>query len=163
MKLPAPLRRYRHSRGFGIHSPSAYAFIREVLNPARGYAYYDYPSLRRRPGCDPQLLFRMAVKTNPATFRIDGGDRAARAYVREIIGKAVSGASETDGDADLLISLDRETTATMRFKNAFFADRRNPLLAREVSARTAGHIFFSRRAAVVIDSAAPFQTFDVAF
>lgn len=32
--------RLRHRRGFGVHSPFAFRFITEVLNPPRGYRYY---------------------------------------------------------------------------------------------------------------------------
>lgn len=33
-------RRFRHSKGFGVHSPFAYALITEALYPSRGYMYY---------------------------------------------------------------------------------------------------------------------------
>lgn len=33
-------RRWRHTRGFGVHSPFAYAIVTEALYPRRGYAYY---------------------------------------------------------------------------------------------------------------------------
>lgn len=32
--------RLRHRRGFGVHSPFAFRFITEVLNPPRNYRYY---------------------------------------------------------------------------------------------------------------------------
>lgn len=34
------LERYRHSRGFGVHSPFAFALVNDVLRRSRGYAYY---------------------------------------------------------------------------------------------------------------------------
>lgn len=33
--------RWRHSKGFGVHSPYAFGFVEEVLNP-RDYALYGY-------------------------------------------------------------------------------------------------------------------------
>lgn len=33
-------KRWRHSRGFGVHSPFAYALVRNALHPSAGYAYY---------------------------------------------------------------------------------------------------------------------------
>ena len=33
--------RWRHSRGFGVHSPFAYRFVTDVLRPGQ-YGYYAY-------------------------------------------------------------------------------------------------------------------------
>lgn len=38
--------RWRHSKGFGVHSPYAYRFITDVLNPGR-YGYYAYNQLHQ--------------------------------------------------------------------------------------------------------------------
>lgn len=48
--------RLRHRRGFGIHSPFAFRFITEVLNPPRGYRYYAEENVR---SSDERLLARM--------------------------------------------------------------------------------------------------------
>lgn len=62
--------RWRHSRGFGVHSPFAYNFVKTAINPGRRYGYYgyydidvalmshdsgQYPRLRK----DARLLLRM--------------------------------------------------------------------------------------------------------
>ena len=39
-RLADAYRRWRHTRGFGVHSPFAYAIVTEALYPRRGYAYY---------------------------------------------------------------------------------------------------------------------------
>lgn len=67
-------KRWRHSRGFGVHSPYAYDLIKSVVSPGN-YAYYgywdidkaillpqthDYPSLRK----DARLLLRLIVWLN---------------------------------------------------------------------------------------------------
>ena len=39
------LSRINHCRGFGVQSPSAYAFIRYVVN--EHYPYYAYEDLRK--------------------------------------------------------------------------------------------------------------------
>lgn len=64
-------KRWRHSRGFGVHSPYAYDLIKSVVSPGN-YAYYgywdidkailspqahDYPFLRK----DARLLLRLLV------------------------------------------------------------------------------------------------------
>lgn len=33
-------KRWRHTRGYGVHSPFAYRIVSEAIRPARGYAYY---------------------------------------------------------------------------------------------------------------------------
>ncbi len=39
-KLAGAYRRWRHTRGFGIHSPFAYRLVKEVVSPSPGYLYY---------------------------------------------------------------------------------------------------------------------------
>lgn len=60
-------KRWRHSRGFGVHSPYAYRIVTEVLNPGRRYAYYleeTLPSRRLR------LLYRVIAELRPASIVI---------------------------------------------------------------------------------------------
>lgn len=38
-------KRWRHSRGYGVHSPFAYRIVKEVINPERGYGWYGYKPL----------------------------------------------------------------------------------------------------------------------
>lgn len=67
-------KRWRHSRGFGIHSPFAYDLVKNVISPGQ-YSYYgywdidkailspqsnDYPALRK----DARLLLRLLVWLN---------------------------------------------------------------------------------------------------
>lgn len=78
--LGAP-RRLARRRGFGIHSPFAFDFVRRVI--ACRYDYYCYPrlaALARRDGCSPRLLrliFRLSLFFRPAGFRIEGRCNAA--------------------------------------------------------------------------------------
>ena len=43
-RLCAPYLRFRHTRGFGIHSPYAYRFVTDVLRPG-DYGYYAFERL----------------------------------------------------------------------------------------------------------------------
>ena len=38
-------KRWRHSRGYGVHSPFAYDLVKRVIRPPRGYAYYGYEDI----------------------------------------------------------------------------------------------------------------------
>ena len=44
--LGAWIRRMRHRRGFGVHSPLAFRVVKEVLWPARDYGFYDENAIR---------------------------------------------------------------------------------------------------------------------
>lgn len=54
--------RYRHGRGFGVHSPFAYRLITEVLREK--LPYYDWGSIK---GKQERLLYRLACRFRPET------------------------------------------------------------------------------------------------
>lgn len=43
----AAYKRWRHSRGFGIHSPFAYDLVRLAIHPGKEYGYYGYTLIER--------------------------------------------------------------------------------------------------------------------
>lgn len=77
MRIMRWIRRVRHRCGYGIHSPFAFSFVKDVVyNPGVFYAYaplenflHDNPchSLRRK---DVLMLFRLANYVRPATCRL---------------------------------------------------------------------------------------------
>ena len=89
------LRRFRHRRGYGVHSPFAYIFLKQVI--FQRSPYYQYAELRtqaramaRREGRQVlresprvrRLLFRVANYARPSTI-IDIGVRSVSAlYLR---------------------------------------------------------------------------------
>lgn len=52
------IERFRTSRGFGVHSPFAYALVTDALRPGSGYAYYVSAAL---PDEDTRLVYRLAA------------------------------------------------------------------------------------------------------
>lgn len=69
------INRIRHYRGFGVHSPLAYAFITEILR--QHYSYYAYPGIRVACRDYParihrlaRLLHRIAARHNFAAYRV---------------------------------------------------------------------------------------------
>ncbi len=45
MTLGELYRRWRHTRGFGIHSPHAYQLIKRAVSPGYGYSWYGYSAI----------------------------------------------------------------------------------------------------------------------
>lgn len=55
--------RYRHGRGFGVHSPFAYRLITEVLR--QKLPYYDWDHVTGR---HERMLYRLACRFRPASI-----------------------------------------------------------------------------------------------
>lgn len=69
------LKRWRNTRGFGVHSPFGYDIARNVVRPGRDYGYYGYSAIEaacHETACrhdvrnEARMLLRLA-----ATLRID--------------------------------------------------------------------------------------------
>lgn len=61
-------KRWRHTRGFGVHSPLSFALLNAVVRPGHNYGYYGYTDIRHaavnnRGGeeRDAQMLLRLAA------------------------------------------------------------------------------------------------------
>lgn len=75
------LAKLRRSRGFGVHSPFAFAFLMNVLNERKA-AYYAYPALdalaaNRRERNENRLIYRVLAFFNPAEVIAVGESPAA--------------------------------------------------------------------------------------
>lgn len=90
--------RLRHSRGFGVHSPFAYRFIREVLRERCAYyAYADVDTLAAAwPGgrAGARLLLRLCVWRRPSLVAVCGDEPAASAAVS--VARSVSGRARVE-------------------------------------------------------------------
>jgi hypothetical protein len=105
------LRRFRHRRGYGVHSPFAFNFItRIVYERAR---YYDYDTLREEEKAfreerghqfaeEPlrvrRLLFRLANNIQPATIVDIGNETSASLYLKAGCRKADYKSIDSAGD-----------------------------------------------------------------
>lgn len=66
------LSRFRHSRGFGVHSPFAFSFITQTLRD-KSSTYYLYPAIEYNGGRDKselKLLLRVLCRLHPASVDI---------------------------------------------------------------------------------------------
>lgn len=107
--------RWRHGKGFGIHSPFAFDFLRSELRPPRGYAYYKYDRLPHSDtyGDDTlRLLFRILLRLRPGRVCIEGGDLALSDTVL-LACPGVRFASATESDM-LIVAHDTDPIAADR-------------------------------------------------
>ena len=129
--------RFRHRRGYGVHSPFAFSFIKGVVFERT--AYYGYAPLReqekemaRREGRGVlaeglrvrRLLFRVVNYAHPATIIDVGVPAASSLYLKAACGGAVyTGAS---GLSDLFLE------AGVPIDFLYVHDFRHPELVEEV-------------------------------
>ena len=83
--------KWRHSKGFGVHSPYAYRFVTDVLRP-ESYGYYSYweieDQLRREERTDNKFLnlikftIRLAVFLNSKRIVSERKSRLAEVVAR---------------------------------------------------------------------------------
>ena len=89
--------RFRKRRGYGIHSPFAYAFVRGVV--LETWPYYAYERLARlhpwwvrwfrlSPLRCRRLLFRLANYVEPSSFCLLGSMAIEREYIRAAVPSA---------------------------------------------------------------------------
>lgn len=166
----------RHSYGFGIHSPSAYRLIREVLNPSPRYGYYAYATLRhmaskrhsRRELC---LLYRILVDCQPESVAIVG---EVDESVKEIVNIALPNAQmvhATDCPDFIIVGESCRHTDSSRMKlcakpttHIYFCDGQSSLLKECIAKMNAGHIFRNSRRALIVNRAnLPLQIFNLIF
>ena len=91
------LSRFRQRKGYGVHSPFAYSFIRGVvLESSAYYAYADLAHLhpwwvrwfRLYPMQCRRLLFRLANFAEPRTVVLRTEDEVAKKYIRAAVPRA---------------------------------------------------------------------------
>ncbi len=163
-------KRWRHARGFGIHSPSAYRLVREVLRPGSAYAYYAYEDIGRARRALPNLLsqneleliFRLLLHFRPASVCIPSGPSSAT--LEFIVKTALPGATLTTGPAEMAIVEGRESVPPSGATIVYFTDSSNPSLATLADTVTTGHILRNpTRALVITTPRLPKQTFQISF
>ena len=75
------IRRWRHTRGYGVHSPLAYSIVKECVRPDKKYGFYsdaylDFEYHEDRNGLRlSKLALRLINLLRPKRVWIPGGDR----------------------------------------------------------------------------------------
>ena len=162
-------KRWRSRKGFGIHSPYAFRFIKEVLAPDRSYAYYAYSDIRKevrqQNGCLPidmaLLVFRTVLELRPTSVCI----RADNSFelLHSIVKKSGPNIQFTSGECDLLIC-EGMAACPVATKHAIFLDCQNPAAAATIEMIRHGHIYKSKKTYIIIAHRhLPFQNFDIKY
>lgn len=163
MGLLTILQRWRHRGGYGVHSPSAFTFVNDVINLPDYYAYYGYRALPASKDFDARLLFRLVAALAPSTISIVAETDEQAQTVLKIACRANSATrvAKHGEKADMLVCLTNSRPAENDWKNAYFSNKNNSSLKQKTKAATTGHLFKGRRRAIFVDSNAPFQIIDV--
>lgn len=173
MGLARAYKRWRHGRGFGVHSPYAFRMVTDVLRLPSSYFYYAYTDIARERVRlrapislnEALLIFRLAVEFAPARVAVFARNPLHN-LLRAIVRLAAPQARITDkaDGADMVIAFDPlpaplapETHAYLACGALVHADTR-------AAAGGFGHIYRSRSRAVVAARAhLPFQVFEISF
>lgn len=169
-RLTGAPRRLARRRGFGIHSPFAFDFVRRVIaQPCRFYCYGRLNSLARRDGIDARslrLLFRVALFFRSVRYSIVGGDDC-RAF-REAVMLGSPQAVEAADNVDLVVvapDVSGDAMPTVPSAGAivvFSAGRNREIMLRMWERVEQGMIFRgSSVAVIVIRQSLPRQMFNV--
>lgn len=80
MGIATAYKRWRHGRGFGVHSPLAYDLVMNTLRERGAYYAYERLDAAARRGGDVsprrlRLIFRLLVRFNPQKVAIIGEDK----------------------------------------------------------------------------------------
>ena len=163
-------KRLRHSKGFGIHSPSAYRIIREVLCPSRSYRYFaEFNELRRlkKDGYTYGELctfYRFLVDCAPKSVALTGGRVEP---LRKIIKLACPRAKFTDDiqESDLLVASQTMLKISGALPSVMYLFNIDSSVADDLIADIAvGHIFRSKRHILIQNNASlPRQIFHLNF
>lgn len=62
-RISEAYKRWRHTRGYGVHSPFAYSVVKGVVRPGRPYAWYAYKDIDNAVGTDSLSGSRRMAKT----------------------------------------------------------------------------------------------------
>lgn len=160
--MSAWLRRWRHSRGFGVHSPSAFRLIREVLRPSRRYVFYAYAEIAEMSSdkeeyAELSLIFRLLVDFQPSKVAVKGCSQNVGKVAKLALPSAQIN-NEYTSDSDFVICSKTDGEEIPYQPEALL------ILGETKPTREYGHVFTSpRRTLIVNRHDLPFEVFDLNF
>lgn len=166
--MPAILRtlnRFRHRRGYGVHSPFAYRFITEVL--CQPLPYYGYAVTGRDPRL--RLLLRLTAFFAPQRIAVYS---ATPEPLKVSASRGLSTVTYTADDPDMIVVDDEDTPPEAYLPrlmaggtHALIVNASSGLRPRLSAALSCGMLFDNGHGTIVIAgySYLPRQDFDVKF
>ena len=163
----------RHSYGFGVHSPSAYRMVREVLCPTSRYGYYSRDIIRksassRRQFREDYLLYRLLVDMHPSSVYIAAPDGCDS--IRRIVRMALPSAAidKTPFGAECIVQKGPDVSCTLYSaatpRQMILLDCNDKVFNVLTRSMKSGHVFRSpRRALFINDPRLPLEIFTLFF
>lgn len=171
MSISEWYKRWRHGRGFGVHSPFAYRMVREVLRPSGEYAYYAYDEVKRLIhdfAVDMELdealmLYRILIYLRPATVTVFSDDSGE--FLRKLVNIALPEARIDDMTyAEMLICTDAKCHGEPIPRYAYFTNTHNSMIDDMWARMGNGHLYRNpHRALLVSNPCVAKQEFDIRF
>lgn len=158
--------RWKCSRGFGVHSPFAFSFIRDTLRERR-YSFYAYSSIGDAPAV--RLWYRIAWRLQPPTVAVRGVcDTGLRRALVEAACLAVADCadlSETDSGAALTWWGPGTAPSVAEGETAVLVGHTGPSVARVFDSLRCGMCFANAGdiAVIVAHGHLPHQRYDLYF
>ena len=112
------IKRWRHARGYGVHSPLAFRIVKDCIRPDRRYGFYCDPCLDfeyhddRRGLRRARLIIRLLHLLRPKHLWMPDADKRIVTAIRMIMPKLrVATQKKCPVDTDFIISFDRNDAA----------------------------------------------------
>lgn len=106
------IRRWRHTRGYGVHSPLAFQIVKECIRPDTRYGFYCDPYLDFEYHDDRQglrrarLIIRLLHILRPTQVWMTGADKRLTTAIQMIMPRLrVATRKDCPKDTDFIISL----------------------------------------------------------
>ena len=117
------IRRWRHTRGYGVHSPLAFRIVKECIRPDERYGFYCDPYLDfeyhedRRGLRRARMIIRLLHLLRPAHVWMPDADKRIVTAIRMIMPKLrMATHKECPKDTDFIIAFDRKDIAALWHK-----------------------------------------------
>ena len=108
------IRRWRHTRGYGVHSPLAFSIVKECIRPDKRYGFYcdaylDFEYHEDRRGLRrARMIIRLLNLLRPSHVWMPDSDKRIATAIRMIMPKMrLSTHKECPKDTDFIISFNR--------------------------------------------------------